>query len=388
MRRLRLLLFGLCCSLLLAACSALVPNSPDELIGRWEGSVLFRSAMTPLVLEVRRDSDSMLVGVLSARELLISEQPVDSLVWDAPRVRFTIPDLGSPMHFTGFARAGRITGRLTSAALPAVDRAEALPKLALRRSPASAPPYALTTARIVVPGATLAATLRMPLDSLSHPGIVFLHGATQPLERDVAALADTFARAGWATLTWDRRGSGGSSGDAASASLDEFAADAAAAARWLAAQPGVDGRVGAWGLSQGGLLAPRVAERAPLAFIIAVSPPDGAGSDSSAAWQRVRVPALLVYGDRDDVVPVEASIRAIMQAAGVGSVNVMLRVFPGAGHELRLRPRGEEPFDWPRAAPGYVDTLLAWSARVVRLASRAAPPDTGMPKLQLRPGWR
>ena len=99
MRRLPGLLAAACLLLLAAGCSAFVPNSRDELIGRWEGSVLFRSAMTPLVLEVHRGADSALAGVLSAPEMLIHEQPVDSIVWDAPRVRFVATEPGLPLRF-------------------------------------------------------------------------------------------------------------------------------------------------------------------------------------------------------------------------------------------------------------------------------------------------
>lgn len=408
MRRPHLLLAG--AALLLAAgCSAFVPNSRDELVGRWEGSVLFRSAMTPLVLEVRRGADSALVGVLSAPELLLYEQPVDSIVWDAPRVRFVAAEPSLPLRFEGFARAGRIVGRFTSAALPPIERVEALPKVSLRRVPVVAAPYELQHVTIDARGAGLSATLRLPADSSRHPGIVFVLAEPAPLHVDVAALADTFTRSGWATLTYERRGE-------PAVSLAEVIGGAASAARWLAAHPRVDGRVGVWGASLAGMLAPRVAAEAPLAFVVAVSPPGvslqrasvwrdsvrgitreatqprwGAAEqtrDPSADWSRVRVPGLLVFGDRDDELPVIESIRAIMQAAGAGAANVTLRVFPGAGHDLHSRARGSEPFDWPRAAPGYVDTLLAWTGRVAGVAPRPAPPDTGMPTLNLRPGWR
>lgn len=363
------------CTLLLAGCSALAPSSPDELLGRWEGSLLFRSALTPLELEVSREADSSLTGALHARELLLHAQPVDSLVWNAPRVRFACTLGELRLRFDGFARAGRIVGRFTSADLPTLNGTSDQPKLSLRRATPPAAPYAMQRVRIDAPGAPLEATLRLPLDSLAHPGLVFVPGDAQPHERDVAAWADTFARSGWATLSWDAR-----SGDAAS--------DAAAAVRWLDAQPGVRGSIGLWERSVPGTHAPQVAAHAPLTFAIAVSPRLAPGADSVIAWTRVRVPVLLAFGDRDERMPVEATIRSIMQAVGEAGVNATLRVFPGAGHTLQARPRADEPFDWPRAAPGSLDSLLAWSARVAHLPPRPVPPDTGRPTLNLRPGWR
>ncbi len=382
LRRMRMplrLVLGALMSLALGACSALVPNSADELLGRWEGTLLFRSALTPIELEVRRGSDSALVAVLHARELLIQDQPVDSLAWDAPRVHFACTLGEARLPFAGFARAGRIVGRFTSPDLPTTDRAGEEAKLSLRRTQVQAPPVATQRVRIEAPGAAFDATLRLPLDSLAHPGLVFAPSVLAGTDHSTPALADTFARSGWATLTWDATQAPGDDASRVAAS--------AAAVRWLAAQPGVAGPIGLWESCERGTRVPQVASRAPLAFAIARSP-RLATSEDSAAWAGVRVPALLVFGDRDAHATLETDIRTIMRAAGEGGVNATLRVFPGADASLRLRSHGEQPFDWPRAAPGAVDTLLAWSARLARLAPRPARPDTGIPRLELRPGWR
>ena len=104
------------------------------------------------------------------------------------------------------------------------------------------------------------------------PGIVILQGSTSNMRREYQFYADHFARAGLAVVTFDKRGTGESSGNYAAATYDDLAADAAAAVQNLRRQPEIDSaRVGVWGLSQGAFIAPLVARRvASIAFIVAV----------------------------------------------------------------------------------------------------------------------
>jgi dienelactone hydrolase len=85
------------------------------------------------------------------------------------------------------------------------------------------------------------------------------------------------------------------------------------------------------------------------------------GFDAEAHWAKVRVPVLLMYGERDARVPVQPSINRIITALladGDGSLTV--RVFPGADHSFRIRSDGGG-FAWPRNAPGYLDDLISWA---------------------------
>ncbi|TMA24707.1 MAG: alpha/beta hydrolase, partial [Deltaproteobacteria bacterium] len=100
--------------------------------------------------------------------------------------------------------------------------------------------------------------------SARHPGVVLLQGSSANGRNDYVFIADHFARAGFAALAFDKRGFGESTGNYGTATYDDLAQDAAAAVERLRREPGVDSlRVGLWGLSQGGLLAPLVAARVP-----------------------------------------------------------------------------------------------------------------------------
>jgi uncharacterized protein len=84
-------------------------------------------------------------------------------------------------------------------------------------------------------------------------------------------LAQQLARAGFVALIYDKRGVGSSSGAWRTAGFDALAADAVAGVRFVQSLPEVDrNRVGIYGHSQGGTLAPLVAIAAPdLRFVIA-----------------------------------------------------------------------------------------------------------------------
>jgi dienelactone hydrolase len=125
--------------------------------------------------------------------------------------------------------------------------------------------------------AQLQGTVYLPNGGGPLPGVVVLHDATAGT-RDAALythLREGLPGLGFAVLIYDRRGSGRSSGNQASADFETLADDAIAGQRALASMSRVDpNRIGFWGLSQGGWLAVLAAGRSPnAAFAISVSAP-------------------------------------------------------------------------------------------------------------------
>jgi pimeloyl-ACP methyl ester carboxylesterase len=81
------------------------------------------------------------------------------------------------------------------------------------------------------------------------------------------------------------------------------------------------------------------------------------------SWETVRVPVLLVYGERDQLVPVGESIRKIEGALRTaGNTEYTAILLPRAAHNLTVAPEAGEPFDWWRVTPGFPELLTAWVA--------------------------
>lgn len=121
---------------------------------------------------------------------------------------------------------------------------------------------------VVIPGGApdvrLAGELTLPRGDGPFPGIVLVSGS-EVVDRNskllghrpFLVLSDFLTRHGYAVFRHDDRGFGRSTGDAATATDDDFAADAAAALKWLRHQPRIDpARAGFIGHSQGGIKAP------------------------------------------------------------------------------------------------------------------------------------
>jgi uncharacterized protein len=125
--------------------------------------------------------------------------------------------------------------------------------------------------------AQLVGTVYLPEHGDHLPGVVALHGASEPT-REAAVyrhLRESLPAMGFAVLIYDRRGNGASSGNLEGTDYETLADDAIAARGALAKVPRIDrAKIGFWGFSQGGWLAMLAAERSKnAAFAISVSAP-------------------------------------------------------------------------------------------------------------------
>jgi pimeloyl-ACP methyl ester carboxylesterase len=141
---------------------------------------------------------------------------------------------------------------------------------------------------------TLAGTVTVPEGEGPFPAVVLVTGSG-PQDRDetllghkpFAVLADHLTRHGVLVLRYDDRGFGESTGDFAAATSDDFADDARAAVSWLAARPDV-ASVGVLGHSEGGLVAPMVANASDAVdFVVLLAGPAVPGAEILAEQARL-----------------------------------------------------------------------------------------------------
>lgn len=127
-----------------------------------------------------------------------------------------------------------------------------------------ATPATTVDVRIPTGGIELAATLTLPPGSGPHPAVVLLSGSGPSTRRELQKFVDLFIARGFATLVYDKRGVGASTGSWTTASFDDNVSDAQAAVAKLVGDSRVDSRrIGVWGVSQAGWFIPALVARTP-----------------------------------------------------------------------------------------------------------------------------
>ena len=140
--------------------------------------------------------------------------------------------------------------------------------------------FAIREQRVTIPAPAqpLDGVLALPKTGKGPFGlVVFVHGdGPADASRDAfyRPIWESFAEAGYASLSWNKPGVGGAPGNWLNQSMADRAAETSAAIDWARTRADIDPhRVGIWGISQGGWVAPEVAVRKPdLQFMILVGP--------------------------------------------------------------------------------------------------------------------
>jgi hypothetical protein len=93
----------------------------------------------------------------------------------------------------------------------------------------------------------------------------------------------------------------------------------------------------------------------------------GLNHDPIPDWERVRQPALLIYGEEDKLTPVAESIARInVVLKKAGHRDYTFVVVPKSAHNITLGKTGLE-FDWDKGfAPGYFEIVNDWVLARVR----------------------
>ncbi|RSM82046.1 alpha/beta hydrolase [Amycolatopsis sp. WAC 01375] len=275
-------------------------------------------------------------------------------------------------------------------------------------------------------GVTLHGTVVAPEGDGPAPGIVMVHGSGEHDRDDYRTEAEAFAKAGIATLIYDKRTEGYSLFER---DYSVLADDALAAVQALRSRPGVDpARVGVWGLSEGGWVAPLAASKSKdVAFAVTVGA-NGVSPDRQQSWafetylrrggvtgsmvdmvastnmrtlagagvfpeagydpvpvlEKVRQPVLGLWGELDRLTPPGEAVRIFRETLErAGNRQYTLKVFPHAQHGLRRTTDGFDKLDG--FAPGYLDLVGAWVNGVRNEPSADPPPPQASQSVALAP---
>jgi len=83
--------------------------------------------------------------------------------------------------------------------------------------------------------------------------------------------------------------------------------------------------------------------------------------DPIPVLREMRAPVLIIRGGKDDLAPpLQKSLGRLMEALQGSDKAAEIHIFPNAGHDLRVAPGKDEPWDFPHFAPGYLELLASW----------------------------
>lgn len=256
----------------------------------------------------------------------------------------------------------------------------------------------------------LAGMLFLPEGDGPFPAVVVIHGSGTSRRANSWYLTPTkyLQDHGIAVLLPDKRGSESSEGDWRTASFQDLATDTLSAISFLKSNyPHVISDIGVMGMSQGGQIAPIVAAQSSnLSFVINVvgsaTPFDEAlhyeennnlreigflpgisnliaypstffvrnvaqkdfwqaigDWDPLPYWQKVSIPALVLYGEIDPNVPSQASADRL---EGLGNPNLRVVLFEGSGHALE-DPKGQGNSHFRQDALELINDFILAAAR-------------------------
>lgn len=155
----------------------------------------------------------------------------------------------------------------------------------LVRSATAATPGDVETVKFASGPFMIVGELRLPEGEGRHPLVIMVHGDGPATRTSSAKVKETLLRAGYATLIWDKPGSGESTGPLSQARrLAERASILVDAAKVMREHRAIDpDRIGLWGISQAGYVMPLALERTDaFKFMIVVGGPGENGIDQTA----------------------------------------------------------------------------------------------------------
>ena len=279
------------------------PAVEPAYLGQWEG--LLGPGVIDLAVIVRfSEQEGTLIGHIDVPLQSLENLPLEIREVGPEGITFAIPGIPGDPTFVGSLEGDTLSGDFSQAGggltfeLTRLAEGEVPTGLVRPQEPLPPFPYEQEEVAYLNEGVELAGTLTLPAGPGPHPAVIMITGSG-PQDRDEAlaghkpflVVADALTRAGFAVLRSDDRGVGGSGGDLAQATYDDLVGDVLSAVALLRSRSDIDpGRVGLFGHSEGGLLAPLAADRSSdVAFVVLMAGP------AVSSLEVLKIQNLLIY---------------------------------------------------------------------------------------------
>jgi len=271
-----------------------------DITGYWNGRLKMLTTNLNFQLEVKKTNDS-LTAFLSIPVQRIKDYQLSVFHFKNPKVNFEIPGPSGIAKFTGKLKADSISGTLIQAGIKGTFHlGRTLKQSNVTKEPINTEPlpYLQEEVKFKDREILLAGTLTRPEEDKKYPAVILLAGSG-PQNRDEEVfgfkvfqkIADYLTKKGIVVLRYDKRGTGGSTGNYGQATTEDFTNDAVAAVDFIKKQPFIDvKKIGLLGHSEGGVEAPMAATISnDVAFIILMSGTGVNGGDIILEQQRMNL---------------------------------------------------------------------------------------------------
>jgi pimeloyl-ACP methyl ester carboxylesterase len=321
-----------------------------EILGRWEGQANAGGVGMDVVVDFSMAGNELSARITVPRERVLAKRLLNLEV-NPPEVLFHLPVGELQVPFKGTVRRDSLTGAVS------VDGRSL--GLSLRRTGAvPQPPYREEEVQFSNGNVRLSGSLLVPPTAGPHPAIVLIHGSSTPSRDDFRFYGDLFARQGIAALMYDKRNTGGQLGGMSRVDLRDLAADVVAAVSLLKRRDNIDAnRIGLWGHSQGGWVAPIAATRSgSVAFVVGFSAPGVTYADLDKYANATRLRANgVAQADIDQALAALSQVDAFVRQGGDASA-LQERL------DRLHRTRWASLTTLPRLAPTreHIETWLRW----------------------------
>ncbi len=262
---------------------AAVPVGSSDIDGKWAGPLNLGAAQLHLTIRIVNTQDGLKVS-LESSDQNAAVIPATRVIRNGKQLALEFKSIGATflgdiaadlLSIEGIFKQGQDPEHLV------LKRVTDSAQLERHRPQNPVKPYPYKEEEVTftntAAGATLAGTLTIPAGKGPFPAVLLIAGSG-PRDRDETllghkpflVLSDYLTRKGIVVLRADKRGIGKSTGEYATATTADFAADAAVGVEFLKGRPEVDGKlIGLVGHSEGGLVAPLVASTSKdVAYIV------------------------------------------------------------------------------------------------------------------------
>jgi len=317
--------------------------------GYWVGTLTVPGGTLHVVFHISKAGDDAYAATLDSPDQGAAGIPVDTVTLVDGTLTLVIDKIHGQFTGTIAADETKITGNWTQGGgtLPlTLARTEKLDTSKRPQEPKRPYPYQEieVTFPNVAAGVTLAGTLTEPKTEGKFPAVVLITGSG-PQDRDETVfnhkpfliIADYLTRRGIAVLRVDDRGMGKSTGSLEKATTDDLVGDTLAAVNYLQTRADIDlTKIGLIGHSEGGMIAPLAATRAPeIAFIVLLAGPGIPGD------------RLLLTQNAD-----------MLRASGVDEANIFITVAIARELIARVKKDPTAP-DLPQQLTDYLTAAIA-----------------------------